>query len=253
MKLTYATNKAIEFACKQFHYAKSVPVNTLGYNVYNNNGEWCGVILFGMGAAKNIGSPYGLLQGQILELVRVALNGKQEQTSQVVSQALKQLHKDCPLCRLVVSYADCDQNHLGTIYQATNWIYVGITATGKGIHFLIKGKKVHSKTARDKTLREYPTSSFENMKKAYNTDDIKDFYSKGKRKYLYPLDKKMRKQIESLRQPYPKDSENWEKIDREKFHEIKSKEQLEMESARSKQAASTEQTSGQPGANPPQG
>ena len=110
MKLTIANNKAIRYACMTFHYAKSVPVNTLGYNVYNDNNEWCGVILYGTGANNAIASPFGMHQGEVLELVRVALNGKQECTSKAVAMSLKQLRKDCPLCKLVVSYADCDQS-----------------------------------------------------------------------------------------------------------------------------------------------
>lgn len=146
MRLTYATPKAIDYACKHFHYAKAVPVNPIGYNVYNDADEWCGVILYAVGATPHIASPYGLKQGQVLELVRVALNGKQSCTSQAVAMSLKQLHKDCPLCRLVVSFADCDQNHLGTIYQATNWIYEGNMNEGARGAFIVHGKKMHPKS-----------------------------------------------------------------------------------------------------------
>lgn len=113
MRIAKANKDSIKFACMKFHYAKAVPVNTCGYNVYNDKNEWCGVVLFGTGANNNIGTAYGLLQGQCVELVRVALNGKQEHTSQAVAMCLKQLKVDCPLVRLVVSYADCDQSALG--------------------------------------------------------------------------------------------------------------------------------------------
>lgn len=146
MRLTYATPKAIDYACKHFHYAKAVPVNPIGYNVYNDADEWCGVILYALGANKSIGTAYGLKQGQAMELVRVALNGKQSCTSQAIAMSLKQLHKDCPLCRLVVSYADCDQDHLGTIYQATNWIYEGVMNEGDIAAFIVNGRKTHKKS-----------------------------------------------------------------------------------------------------------
>lgn len=146
MRITRATNESIKYACIRFHYAKAVPVNTIGYNIYNDNGEWCGVVLYGRGANNNIGNEYKLKQGEVVELVRVALNGKQECTSKAVAMTLKQLHKDCPLIRLVVSYADCDQNHLGTIYQATNWIFVGTKEVGANGGYIVKGKKVHRRT-----------------------------------------------------------------------------------------------------------
>lgn len=44
-----------------------------------------------------------------------------------------------------------------------------------------------------------------------------EFFSEGKRKYLMPMDKKMRKQIMPLAKPYPKKDEDWQKIDRNIF------------------------------------
>lgn len=219
MRLTHATREAVKYACLHFHYAKSVPVNPIGYNVYNANDEWCGVILYSWGANPNISKQYNLPQGGVLELVRVALNGKQECTSMAVAMSLKELKKDCPLCRLVVSYADCDQNHLGTIYQATNWIYTG-EVTGQR-YFVIKGKKTHPKTIYsykvniDGKLINCP-QTLEAVRRFFDKD-AQEVHSLGKRKYLMPLDKKIRKQIEPLRQPYPKKDEDWHKIDRTTF------------------------------------
>ena len=56
------------------------------------------------------------------------------------------------------------------------------------------------------------------------------FITEGKRKYLFPLDKAMKKQIEPLRKPYPKTDENWHKIDRSQFK--KEKEEIEVETAK---------------------
>ena len=63
MRLTRANNDAVRYACMHFHYAKAVPVNTIGYNVYNDANEWCGVVLFGTGANNSIGTEYNLPQG----------------------------------------------------------------------------------------------------------------------------------------------------------------------------------------------
>ena len=62
-----------------------------------------------------------------MELVRVALNGKQEKTGSAVAKSLWLLKKKAPVVRLVVSYADSEQGHSGIIYQATNWIYTGFS------------------------------------------------------------------------------------------------------------------------------
>lgn len=220
MKLTIANRKAIQYACMHYHYAKAVPVNTLGYNVYNEAGEWCGVILYGTGANNNIAATFGLPQGGVLELVRVALNGKQEHTSQAVAASLKLLRKDCPLCRLVVSYADCDQDHLGTIYQATNWIYVGTHLQEKhDSSWIVNGKRYHGRIISDWVksrggLKGLTREQF--IRKYYDPKAVK-YITKGKRKYLMPLDKKIRKQIEHLAKPYPKTDADWQKIDRAQF------------------------------------
>ena len=52
MRVARANSKAIEYACKKFHYAKSVPAVQWGYNVYNADDEWCGVIVFGGGGKQ---------------------------------------------------------------------------------------------------------------------------------------------------------------------------------------------------------
>lgn len=159
-------------------------------------------------------------RGGVLELTRVALNGKQEATSQAVAMTLKQLHKDLPHVRLIVSYADCDQNHLGTIYQATNWIYTGLNNEGTSSGFIIHGKQVHRKSIYSKMVmidgkKVHCPQTLEAVRK-YIDAKAEYFITTGKRKYLMPMDKKMRKQIEPLRQPYPK-NEDWTKIDRNSF------------------------------------
>lgn len=198
MRLEIASTKAVKYACLNFHYAKAVPVNTFGYSVFNDKNEWCGVILYGTGATPNIGSQYNLKQGQVVELVRMALNGKQSSTSKCMAISLKLLNKKIPLCKLVVSYADIDQNHTGIIYQATNWFYVGDCNQNTRTGFIINGKKVHNKSLHGMGKQQ-------SLKGARSIDqNATEFISKGKRKYIYPLDKSLIPLCKSLSKPYPK-------------------------------------------------
>lgn len=199
MKLTVASPKAIRYACENFHYSGNVPSVQYGFNFYNDIGEWCGVICFGSGANYRIGLPYNLCQGEVLELVRVALNGKQKTTSQCVALALKELHKENPLVRLIVSYADIDENHKGTIYQATNWIYEGITQKGQRCAFIINNRKMHPKTVYSHGWQQ----SLPWLHKHIDpTAKIK--ISNGKHKYIYCFDKKLLKKYKKVSKPYPK-------------------------------------------------
>jgi hypothetical protein len=137
------------------------------------------------------GKQFDLIQGQFIELNRMALNGKQESTSKVLSIAIKLFKKQNPTVKLLISYADKGQNHIGVIYQATNWIYVGENeSSGKDYYY--NGKWRH-----DRTLNNYSKeflSKLETRKRS------------GKRKYLYPLTLDMKNLCEKLKKPYPKKS-----------------------------------------------
>ncbi len=199
MKLTLANAKAIKYACLKFHYAKSVPSVQYGFNVYNDDDEWCGVICYGSGATPNIGKPFGLMQGEILELVRVALNGKQKTTSECVAASLRELHRIDPILKMVVSYADLDQEHAGTIYQATNWIYLGKMNENVKSAYIVNGKKMHCRVPHSlggKNSLEWVKNNLD--------ENATEFISKGKHKYIFVFDKRLRKQWLKQHQPYPK-------------------------------------------------
>lgn len=195
--LTLANIEAVRYACTNYHYAERTPVASVAFNVYEGD-EWCGVIVYGYGACPRMARSLNKWPGQVLELVRVALNGKQKTTSECVGLSLKLLKKYCPLVDLVVSFADENQGHKGTIYQATNWIYTGVSEfIERGI--LIGRELKHRRSVSSK----HGTASISWLRE--NIDPkTKIIEGKPKHKYLYPLNKKTRKQILKLAQPYPK-------------------------------------------------
>ena len=195
MRLEKASSKAIRYAVLNWHYSKSVPSIGLAYAVFNGNGEWCGVVCFGIGATNNIASPYGLNQGQVVELVRVALNGKQESTAKAVSIALRLLKADAPNVRLVVSYADSEQGHFGTIYQASNWFYVGFSID---TNLIVNGVREHRRTLTSR----FGTNSAEKLRNAGHS--VSSIKTKPKYKYVFPVDKKLIEYCKSISKPYPK-------------------------------------------------
>lgn len=208
MRLEIASHKAIKYACMNFHYAKAIPVNTFGYSVFNDKNEWCGVILYGTGANNNLAMQYNLNQGNVLELVRVALNGKQESTSKALAISLRLIKHKIPLCKMIISYADKDQNHNGIIYQATNWYYTGQSMLNKkDASYIIDGKRIHGKTISDKCKRYGLSKNIENAKKVYKAKEVVEYITKGKIKYIYPLDKNLIPLCKSLSKPYPKNAE----------------------------------------------
>ena len=172
-----------------------------GIPISPRGGVFLGVVLFGNGGNYHIGNPYGLFMGEVVELVRVALNGGQGHghTSEIVADALRRLHRDRPMVRLVVSYADADQGHIGTIYQATNWIYEGMVKAGEKLNIYVDGEKVHHRTF---TKDSSPTDALNDLKRRGHTVEVVE--TNGKQKYLFPFDRKLRKRLLMSALPYPK-------------------------------------------------
>lgn len=199
LKIDWATHAAAKYACENWHYSKCLPVGKLVKIGAWENGKFIGVVLFGRGANNNMLKPYNLQQDQGCELVRIALTKHITPVSKILSIALKMLSKSQPRLRLVVSYADQDQNHTGGIYQATNWIYTGLYNQGTMGAFIIKGKKTHPKSVHSMGVKQ----TLESVRKHLDIN-ASIFYTKGKHKYLMPLDNEMRSAILPLTKPYPK-------------------------------------------------
>lgn len=204
--IDWATHEAARYACTHWHYSKSVPVGKMVKVGAWEDGKFIGVVLFSRGANKSIGSPYGLTQFECCELTRVALNKHKTFVSKILAEAIRFLKRKCPQMRLIISYADITQGHHGGIYQATNWIYEG--RTEKARYFIVNGKKTHLKSLHAK-YNKYKgfTQSLEWLRK-YVDPEATEIYDDGKHKYLFPLEKEMRKQVEKLRKPYPKRESN---------------------------------------------
>ena len=168
--------QAAKYAVEKWHYSGVMPAGkTVKWGVWEA-GTFIGAVVFSWGANNHIGSPYGLEQIGVCELVRVALREHDAPVSRIVTTAMSCQRKQSPGLRLIVSYADPEQGHIGAIYQAMNWLYVG-----------------HSRPQRE-TLR--PDGTIMHKRTAHSLyGTIKGLeVSKilWKHKYLYPLDRAMR-------------------------------------------------------------
>ena len=151
--------------------------------------RYIGCVLFGWGASPYLGRAYSLDLTECVELTRVALRDHRAPVSEIVAKALAHLHKHSPGVRLVVSFADPVQGHHGGIYQAGNWLFTG--SSGETEEYLYQGKWYHRRTARAAGSR----MPLETMPRRIQP---------GKLRYLYPLDRAMRRKVAPLALPYPK-------------------------------------------------
>lgn len=202
-KMEFCSYEAAKYACKNWHYSKSMPVGKLVKVGVWENDKFIGVVIFGRGAAKDLLSPYGLTQDRGCELTRIALKKHKTFVSKIMMIAIKFLKKLNPNLELIVSFADADQDHIGSIYQATNWIYTGLKNKNKKSAFIINGKKTHPKSIQATGVKQ----SLSEIRK-YLDPRAELFISKGKHCYLMPLNKKMRKNVIKLSKKYPKRNSN---------------------------------------------
>ncbi len=198
LKIDWATHQAAVYACKTWHYSKSVPVPPLVKVGVWENGRFIGVVIFSRGASSNLLKPYGLKRNEGCELTRVALTSHKTPVSRIIKIAIKFLKKNSPSLRLIVSFADPQYGHHGGIYQAGNWIYAGTTAAGK--EYWHKGKRLHSRQVSEKGWNIQQGVRRKTVKPSQCV--IKN--TAPKHRYLMPLDKKLKMQLERLSKPYPK-------------------------------------------------
>ena len=187
------------------HYAKRIPQIMHSFGLYVD-GALKGVVTYGIPASPALcmgicGKEYS---DKVLELNRLCLmeNNKNE-SSFLVSHSIQLLPKPT----IVVSYADTSQGHVGYVYQATNFLYTGLSANR--VDWTIKGMEhKHSKTISD-------GMTLESIKEKYG-DDF--YYTERSRKHRYILfhgsktDKKiMKKLLKYNIKPYPKgDSQKYD-------------------------------------------
>lgn len=202
LKIDWATHAAAKYACENWHYSKSVPVPPLfKVGVWENN-TFVGVVIFSRGASSNLLKPYGLQQNEGCELTRVALSKHKCSVSRVLKIAMLFLKKSNPRLRLIVSFADPQYGHHGGIYQAGNWIYAGDTSPSK--EFWVKGKRLHSRQISEKGWNIQQGQK----RKTYKPSECQIIKTKGKHRYLMPLDKETKNKLKSLSKPYPKRAQN---------------------------------------------
>lgn len=152
LKIDWATYDAAKYAVEMWHYSRCLPTGkTVKIGVWENS-IYIGVVIFSYGANNNAAKHFNLTQFEVCELTRVALNKHKTPVSRILAISLKFLKKQSPGIKVVFSYADkTNQDHIGTIYQANGWIYIGERKTSdKGAYYVINGKKIHGRSARAK-------------------------------------------------------------------------------------------------------
>ena len=122
-QITYS--EAMNIVVKNHYLHRKAPCS-IAFGLLLNN-EIKGVVCYGTPSSSSlrIGIAGKENAYNVIELTRlwiddcVPRNGE----SYLIGNTIKHCGKE-----IVVSYAEIQQGHLGTVYQATNWLYTGLSA-----------------------------------------------------------------------------------------------------------------------------
>ena len=108
------------------HYLKRIPCISFSFGLFDGS-VLVGVVTYGTPASNSLcvglcGKEYKSI---VLELNRLCIND--ELPSNCASFFISRTFKLLPKPTILVSYADKSFGHTGYIYQATNWIYTGLS------------------------------------------------------------------------------------------------------------------------------
>jgi len=184
------------------HYAKRMPSISHSFGLFKDN-FLMGIVTYGTPASSPllVGVCGCEFKDIVIELNRLCLYNGENRASFLVGNSLKQIESP----KIIVSFADIAQQHIGYVYQATNFIYTGLSA--KRSDWKIKGKEhLHSHTIADEFRGKKNRSKL--MREKYGDDFYLEQRSR-KHRYIYFIGSKKQKKemLSKLRYPilpYPK-------------------------------------------------
>ena len=160
--------------------------------------EMIGVMIYAYLGMASVWKKYGEVETDVVELRRLCCidDTPKNTESYFIAQTINWLRQNTD-CKVVVSYADSMQGHVGTIYHASNFYYLGMTAKGRSIKIKGSDRLYHEKTIRtyytpkngERRLKPYA----QKIKEQLENGEAEYVHSKGKHIFVYPLNKKERR------------------------------------------------------------
>ena len=172
----------IEDFVEKHHYSGSINGVKTPYCFKLTDGEnLIGAMIFGPLGMANAWKKYGEQPEDVMELRRLCLIDETPKNSEsfFIGQALKWLKNNTEI-KTIVSYADPNHGHEGTIYKATNFNHLGMTAKGKVIWW--NGKKYHDRAIRTKYNGKLKPFAIR-LKNALENGEA--YYAEQKPKHIY--------------------------------------------------------------------
>lgn len=178
--------KDVKDFIEKYHYSHNINglMSNYCFGLFDNN-TMIGAMIYGKMAMANQWKKYSVNdnsnQSTIIELRRLVLidNTAKNSESFFIAKTLKWLKNNTNV-EVVVSYADPNYGHVGTVYKASNFVFLGKTSPGKVIMF--NGKKYHDKAIRAKYNGKLKPFAIK-LKKALDNGEA--YYVKQESKNIY--------------------------------------------------------------------
>lgn len=150
-----------------------------------HDGRVIGAAFFGRMAMANQYKRFASVESDVIELRRLCCidDTPRNTESFFIGRMLRWLQLNTEI-KTVVSYADAEYGHSGTIYKASNFKYLGKRPGAKVIMW--NGKKYHDKAIRTKYKGELKPFAVR-LKMALVTGDATYIMTAGKHTFVYDL------------------------------------------------------------------
>ena len=168
------------------HYSKSINgcISDYCFRLMHAE-EIIGAAFFGRMAMAGQWKKYGAAESEVIELRRLCcIDATPKNTESYFIGAMLRWLKKNTTHKVVVSYADAEQGHTGTIYKASNFKYLGHSAGARVIVY--DQKTYHDKTIRTKYKGELKPFA-KKIKAALESGEAVYKNTAGKHIYVYPL------------------------------------------------------------------
>jgi hypothetical protein len=180
------------------HYSHTLPGGTkMSFGVILN-GRLLGVMTFGVGPFYGYKLVDGATPDDVVTLTRLWLSDElpRNSESKVLGVALRSLKRDTSL-KFVLAYSDPAAGHLGIIYQATNWLYTGLS-TATPLYDIGDGTLHHSRSL----AHQLGSHSIRYL--TLQGINAKAIPQSAKHRYIYFLDESWHSRLGVPVLPYPK-------------------------------------------------
>lgn len=180
-RITY--HEAMEIVVEKHYLHRKAPCS-IAFGLFLDD-DIMGVICYGTPSSAPLRMGIAGIENKnnVIELTRLWVDDRVPKNGEsfLIGNTLKLCGKE-----IVVSYADTSEGHRGVVYQATNWLYTGLSA--KRTNYKIVGVDKHCQTIADKyTSKE--------LKELYGDDFTLEPRSRKHRYVFINADKRRKKEL----------------------------------------------------------